>query len=331
MITNSGSNKTSVCWDYHEYSRQVSMGVVENDAFFGYVCSLDEGDDPFKDETCWEKSNPSLGVTISRRYLEEQVREARGMPSKEADVRRLNFCQWTDAKNPWISYDVWIDCLDESEVDLTGRRCWGGLDLSSTQDLTAFALTFEPTEEDPVWRLKVWFWLPGDNLVQKAEKDRVPYLVWRENGYLETNDGKAINKLAILHRLTELCQKYDVVKIAYDRWRIEDLQVLLDQEGFPIAPLEKFGQGYASMAPALDSLETLLIEGDIRHDGNPVLTWNAANAVVVSDPAGNRKLAKDVSIGRIDGMVAAVMAQGLAITERDECVYSVRGIRSLWV
>jgi len=330
MITNSGSDKTSVCWDYHEYARQVCEGSIKDDTFFGYVCSLDEGDDPFKDETCWDKVNPSLGVTISREYLEEQVREARGMPSKEALVRRLNFCQWTDAENPWISYDVWVDARDEEEIDLVGRRCWGGLDLSSTQDLTAFALIFEPSDEDPNWRLKVWFWLPNDGLVEKAEKDRVPYLVWRDKGYLETNAGKAINKLAILERVTGLAQTYDIRSIAYDRWRIEDLKVLIEQEGYTIPPLKDFGQGYQSMAPALDAFEANLIEGTLRHDGNPVLTWNAANAVAVEDPAGNRKLAKNVAIGRIDGLVAAVMAQGQAIIEREECVYERRGVLKIW-
>lgn len=330
MITNSGSDKTSICWEYHEYARQVCTQQLEDDSFFGYVCSLDEGDDPFKDESCWEKVNPSLGITIPKKYLQEQVRESRGMPSKESTVRRLNFCQWTDAENPWISYDVWVDCRDESEIDLTGRRCWGGLDLSSTQDLTAFALVFEPCEEDPIWRLKCWFWLPNDGLEEKAEKDRVPYLVWKDKGYLDTTNGRAINKLAILERVSQLADTHKVVSIAYDRWRIEDLMVMIDQEGYAIPPLKGFGQGYASMAPAVDELETLLIENLIKHDGNPVLTWNAANAVVVEDPAGNRKLAKDKSIGRIDGMVASVMAMGQATKEREESVYERRGVLSLW-
>ena len=148
---------------------------MEDDSFFSYVCALDEGDDPFKDESCWEKVNPSLGVTIPKKYLQEQVTQARGMPSKEATVRRLNFCQWVDAFHPWISYDLWVDAKDESDWKLEGRRCWGGLDLSSTQDLTALALVFAPNDEDPFWRLKCHFWLPGDNLSEKAEKDRVPY------------------------------------------------------------------------------------------------------------------------------------------------------------
>src|SRR5690606_20549212 len=149
-------------WQYHEYATRVAAGTADDDAFFGYVCALDEGDDPLSDEACWIKANPLLGVTIPHRYIREQVREAIGMPGKESVVRRLNFCEWVDAESPWIGGDVWMAARDD-EFDkslLEGRKCYGGLDLSSTTDLTAFALLFEPTEADPHWRQKVWFWLP---------------------------------------------------------------------------------------------------------------------------------------------------------------------------
>jgi phage terminase large subunit-like protein len=121
MITNSGHDKTSVCYDYHEYGRKVAEGSIEDDSFFSFICSLDEGEDPFKDESCWKKANPSLGHTFTERYLREQVTQARGMPSKESIVRRLNFCQWVDADNPWMSSDVWMGC----EEDLTWMNCRG--------------------------------------------------------------------------------------------------------------------------------------------------------------------------------------------------------------
>jgi phage terminase large subunit-like protein len=140
---------------------------------------LDEGEDPFNDSECWIKTNPSLGVTIQRRYLEEQVIQAKGMPSKESVVRRLNFSQWVGSDAPWISSDVWFGCQDSYIMDdLHGRRCWGGLDLSSTQDLTALVLAFEPTQNDPHWRLLAYFWLPGVGLLQKGERDSVDYLNW---------------------------------------------------------------------------------------------------------------------------------------------------------
>lgn len=311
MITNSGTNKQSVCWDYHDFGAKVCAGQIEDDSLFAYICALDETDDPFKDSACWGKANPSLGVTIPMRYLEDQVRQARGMPSKESVVRRLNFCQWVEAEAPWISGEAWFACEDK-EFDtnlLYGRRCYGGLDLSSTQDLTAFVLAFEPTPEDPRWRLLPRFWLPGDGLADKADKDRVPYLAWRDAGYLNALPGRAINKLAVLREIADASSCYDLVSVAFDRWRIEDLKMLMDQEGLSL-PLRPFGQGFKDMAGAVNDFEALLLNRELAHDGNPVLTWCAANAVVVSDPAGARKVAKDKATGRVDGIVASVMAVG---------------------
>lgn len=316
MITNSGTDKRTVCWDYHDYASKVAAGSIEDDSFFGYVCALDEGDDPFKDEACWAKVNPSLPDGLpGMKYLREQVTQARGMPSKESVVRRLNFCQWVEAEAPWIGPEVWFGCNPEDDFDerlLLNRRCWGGLDLSSTQDLTSLVLKFEPIPEDPVWRLKPWFWLPGDALHEKADRDRVPYIAWRDAGHLQALPGKAVNKLEIAHKLAQLCGLYDVQKIAYDRWRIEDLQLFIDSEGLSIAALEPFGQGYKDMSPAVDEFERQLLAREIRHDGNPVMTWCAANAVVMTDPASNRKIAKERATGRVDGIVASIMATGCA-------------------
>lgn len=321
-ITNSGTDKRTVCWDYHDYGGKVAAQQIEDDSFFAYVCALDEGDDPFKNESCWHKANPSLAHGLPGiKYLREQVTQARGMPGKESIVRRLNFCQWVEAEAPWIGGDVWFAAAPEpgfDESQLYGRRCWGGLDLSSTQDLTALVLLFEPTESDPQWRLKPAFWLPGDGLHDKASKDRVPYLAWREAGHMTALPGRAVNKLAVLHRLAEIVSLYDVQAIAYDEWRIADLMMLIEQEGLAMPQLVPFRQGFKSMAPAVDEFERMLLSGELIHDGNPVMTWNAANAVVVSDPAGNRKVAKERATGRVDGIVAAVMAAGLKVNNKQE-------------
>lgn len=321
MITNSGTDKLTVCGDYHDYADKVASGVLEDDAFFGFVCALDETDDPFEDEQCWYKANPSLAYGIpGLKYLREQVTQARGMPSKEATVRRLNFCQWVQADNPAISRDAWLAAEDKDfdESLLDGRRCVAGLDLSSTQDLTALVLMFEPSESDPVWRMVPWFWLPYEGLQRKAETDRVPYLVWRDNGHLETTPGRAINKRFVLHRLSELAARFDLQAIGYDRWRIEDLQALIADEGVTLPPLVPVGQGFKDMAPGVDEFERRLINGELRHTGHPVLTWCAANAVYQEDPAGNRKINKAKSTGRVDGIVAAVMATALTLTELEE-------------
>ncbi|HSH84367.1 MAG TPA: terminase TerL endonuclease subunit [Guyparkeria sp.] len=332
MITNSGTDKRTVCWDYHDYGAKVCAGTIEDDSTFAYICALDEGDDPFQDEECWAKANPSLGITIPKRYLQEQVTQARGMPSKESVVRRLNFCQWVEAEQPWISSDAWFAAEEGFGLDdLAGRRCYGGLDLSSTQDLTSLSLLFEPVADDPYWWMINWFWLPGDGLHEKADQDRVPYIAWRDAGHLEALPGRAINKLAVLRQIAEVASRVDLQAIAYDRWRIEDLKMLVDQEGLSLPELVPYGQGYKDMAPAVDEFERMLLNELLCHDGNPVLTWNAANAVVMSDPAGNRKVAKDRATGRVDGIVAALMATGLAISrfENTESVYEGRGILTL--
>lgn len=317
-ITNSGTDKRTVCWDYHEYGAKVCAGTLQDDTFFAYICALDEGDDPFVDEACWNKANPSLRFGLpGMRYLREQVAQARGMPSKESIVRRLNFCQWVESEAPWISGDVWFNCKDD-DFDanlLFGRRCFGGLDLSSTQDLTALVLMFEPSEHDPYWRQAEWFWLPGDGLHHKADQDRAPYTLWRDQGHLNALPGKAINKLAVVKQAAEIAAMYDLQCMAYDRWRIEDLKMILDQEGITL-PLVPFGQGFKDMAPAVDEYERRLLNAEVRHQANPVMTWCAANAIVVTDPAGNRKVAKEKATGRVDGIVAAIMATGCSMTAK---------------
>lgn len=322
MITNSGTDKRSVCWSYHEYGCKVAAGTEENDSLFAFICSLDPGDDPFQDESCWEKANPSLSVGIpGLKYLREQVTDARGMPSKEAIVRRLNFCQWTEADSPWISADVWFACQEEEKQPLEayyGRAGVAGLDLSSTQDLTALVLALDPTPEDPVTRIIPYFWLPGDGLHVKAEKDRVPYLVWRDAGYLEALPGRAVDRLAVLNRAAALTASFDLRAIHCDRWRLEDFQHLINREGVALPPLLPFGQGFKDMAPAIDEFERMLLDQRLRHDGNPVMTWCAANAVLLTDPAGNRKIAKERATGRVDGMVAAVMAVGGTLGEPED-------------
>lgn len=313
MITNSGFDKQSVCWQYHDYGTKIAAQQKADDSFFAYVCAIDEGEDPFHNEDCWHKVNPSLKYGLpGMKYIREQVTQARGMPGKESIVRRLNFCQWVGAANPWISADAWFACEEKFDPALLlGRKCYGGLDLASIRDLLAFVLLFPPTEKDPYWRQLEWFWLPEDDLHHKADIDHVPYLAWRNEGHLIATPGKVADKFAVALQLVELCNTYDVIEIGYDRWLIEEFKAMLDREGIDL-PLVPHGQGYKDMAPAVNEYERIIIGQQLRQRGNPVMTWCAANAVVVSDPAGNRKIAKDKSTGRVDGIVAACMAAGRA-------------------
>ena len=321
MITNAGHNRMGPCWGYHEYGAKVAAGEVQDDAFFPYVCSLDEDDDPFADESCWSKANPSLqdADLPGMKYIREQVVEAKGMPSKEAIVRRLNFCQWTDAESPWISGEVWREAQRDFDWrDLRGRRAVAGLDLSSTTDLTGLVFLVEPVEDGDPWLLVPFAWLPDVELQRKADTDRVPYIQWRAEGYLDTTPGRAISKRVILQKLSAMCDFFDIVAVGYDRWRIEDLLAMAADDGISLPEMKPVGQGYKDFSPALETFERMLLNGEIAHAGHKVLDWCMSNAVIEQDGAENRKLSKDKATGRIDLAVAAVMAAGLVNQQSTE-------------
>lgn len=318
-ITNSGFNKNTVCGHYHDYSIKVAEQTVEADSHFAYVCALDEGDDPFKNEKCWYKTNPSLKKGLpGLPYLRKQVQAAKGMPSKESIVRRLNFCEWVGAENPWITADVWMRNKETFDLEsLRGRDCYGGLDLSSVKDLTSLQLYFPKTQDDPFGRLVSFFWLPDFELTKRADQDRVPYDVWQREGHLLTVEGKAIKKVAVVKQFIEIVQMFNLLAVGYDRWLINEFNAALEDEGIEL-PMVPFGQGFKDMAPAVNEFERLLIEGEIKHNGNPCMTANAASAVISTDPAGNRKVTKEKATGRVDGIVAAVMAIGISQTHEAE-------------
>lgn len=321
MITNSGSGMNSPCGVYHDYACQVAAGKRDDDSFFSFVCGLDDGDDPLFDEACWPKANPSLQFAglPGLQYLREQVTEARGMPAKEAIVRRLNFCQWTAAINPWLSAHVWEPCQQVFSADeLRGRRAYAGLDLSSTTDLTAFVLLVEPEEPGQAWSMLPYCWLPEEGLEDRCNRDRVDYAAWHKAGHLELTPGRAISKRHVLQRVAQLCAQFEVQNIAADRWRLSDFRQIAEDEGITLPEMLEFGQGFKDMSPALDTFETAVLNRTLRHNGHPVLTWCAANAVTDSDPAGNRKLNKAKATGRIDLVVAAVMAYASASANAPE-------------
>jgi len=315
---NSGHDKTSVCWEYHDIGIKIACEQIVNDEFFAYICSLDEEDikdDKYlTDESLWQKVNPSLHAGLpGYDYIRSQVVEAKGMPSKMSTVKRLCFCQWVESENPAISPEVWRACMDKDYDDsiLIDRKCWGGLDLSAVNDLTSFALVFEPSIDDPFWRLKVWFWVPGVGLVKKEEADHVPYIAWRDANYITAINRASIEYEFVISDINSICNTYNVQKIAFDRWNIKTFKKDLLRMGVNLPEIEEFGQGFKSMSPAIKVFEKKLLDATIRHDGNPCLTWNAANVVADEDEADNKKYVKPHSGGRIDGIIAAVMACGL--------------------
>jgi phage terminase large subunit-like protein len=263
MITNSGSDRTSVAFEYHEHGIAVCLGEAVDDEFFAYICALDDGDDPFTDESCWAKANPELGNVIRPDYLRSQVASAKMLPSYQNTVLRLNFCVWTDADRAWITRDAWESCevseknptpsgglgrrrsvVDLRLEDFRGARTHGGLDLSWSQDLTARALTFQDTVAGvPHLYSFLKFWTPADTLRVRAARDRVPYDVWVRDGWLEATPGKIVPTAAIGLQLETDQNDFDVVFTAYDRYRHKDLEERMAEDGF-FPPMLEHPQGF---------------------------------------------------------------------------------------
>ncbi|UAL42129.1 phage terminase small subunit P27 family [Shewanella inventionis] len=315
MITNSGHDRTSVCYSYHEYGKSICAGTKEDDSFFAFICSLDEGDDPINDESCWPKANPSLGHTFTHKYLREQVTQAKGMPAKESIVRRLNFCQWVDSASPWLSADTWTDCEDDIDInELIGEECYGGLDLSGTRDLTALGLYFPRIKT-----LLVEFWTPKDTLLDRERTDNVPYTAWLTQGFIHAPPGHAVDYSFVAERIADLSAQFDIKCIGFDQYRINYLEPVLVEANVYI-PLVKHGQGYYKasesnlwMPRSIELFEKLITDKEIRIKVNPCLRWNAASAVLEADAKDNRIFTKKKSTGRIDGVVAAAMSVGTAL------------------
>ena len=256
------------------------------------------------------RAESSLGISVKEDFLREECERAKENPRKQNSFRRLHLNQWTEQDTRWIDMAVWNECAGEVDADeLKGRRCFGGLDLSSTADVSAFVLLFPPPKSEPqgVYSVLCYFWIPQDNILQRVRRDRVPYDDWVRDGLVEATEGNVIDYEVIQKRIGELGKSYRIEEIAYDRWGATQLSTNLQSDGFTVVP---FGQGYASMSPAAKQFEKLLLGRRLAHGGHPVLTWMASNVAVKMDPAGNIKPDKGKSRDRIDGIVALVMAAG---------------------
>jgi len=290
-----------------------------------HVYAADEDADVM-DREGWEKANPAIGSFRSRIELEQAADKAARMPSFENSFRNLYLNQRVNMVAAFVSPSVWKDGNGPASDDVfLAGPVYGGLDLSATTDLTALILTAR--DHEGVNHVRAYFWMPQDSVIEAAKRDRAPYDVWVRDGLLRTTPGKVIDYAFVARDIGALTADLPVAKIGFDRWRMDRMQGALDSAGVAL-PLEPFGQGYVSMSPALDALEADLLQGKVRHGGHPVLTMCAANAVAVPDPAGNRKLDKSKATGRIDGMVALAMAEGVEAMYREiegPSIYEVRG------
>lgn len=268
--------------------------------------------DPFGDEAIRE-ANPAFDAFMNQQEVRAMAQDASRMTSREPEYRNLVLNQRVEAHSPFVSRSLWTSCGgDVAEFD-RNTPVYAGLDLSEVNDLTAFVMV---GKVGGVWHVKPTFWLPKEGIADRARKDRVPYDVWVRDGKILTVPGKSVDYEFVAGWVADQFKRYDIRKIAFDRWNWRHFKPWLERAGFNEAKIEQhfveFGQGFQSMSPALRVLEGELLNGRLAHGNHPVLTMCASNAVVQSDPAGNRKLAKHKSSGRIDGMVALAMAVGVA-------------------
>ena len=355
MITNSGVSMQSPCGQEHMYACAVASGEIEDDAYFSLVFSVGEDDDPMNDEGCWIKANPSLALTPEDEehsvsipgydYIRGQVREAQGMPSKRSVVERLNFCRWVDAEAPWIDRDKWEKCevsddlMSSIEKRQSARSIWIAMDLSQKVDLTAATIVFDFGD---YIEAETIVWTPKDTIVQRSDRDSVPYVQWAEQGHIIATPGSVVDMETVAKWIGEQNKTYPLSGLVYDPWRIDLLQKELDLQGILTDRRPGRGlllvphpQGFvAGSKPADDEIdedlrgfklwmpksiefsEEAILNEAVRVKINPALRMAIIGMVVVADAANNRRPTKTKSLLRIDPAVSFVMGVGAACAAR---------------
>lgn len=338
MITNSGTDKNSVCWQEREHAVAVVTGEKDDDTTFSYVCALDESDDPFTDRRCWKKANPLLGITITEAYLAGVVQQALDMPGKRNGILRLHFCEWTDADKAWLPKEAWEACEDEDMTieDFEGVACRAGLDLSSRRDLSARALCFDDGfviddegRPKPKFALFVHGYTPEKTLAERSRADRAPYDIWVNGGFITATPGPVIRFEFIIKDLQDDAGRHELQAVAYDRYLIQRFEQDMNDMGVAMNLVEH-PQGFSRrkdtdlwMPGTIETFEQLILERRLRVHVNPALRSSVASATFVQSPAGLKRFAKEKATQRIDMLIASAMAIGASCTGEAEPEISV--------
>jgi len=327
LITTAGTDRHSVCFEQHQKAEDILCGRKADPTFYPVIYGA-EDDADWTSEEVWYRANPSLGHTIDIGKVRNACLSARDNPAEENIFRQLRLNQWVKQSTRWMQMEKWDACafpVDEGE--LLGRECYGGLDLSSSIDITAFVLVFPPRDDTERYVFLPFFWIPEENMVRRVRRDHVPYDVWEKQGFLETTEGDVIHYGFIESFIEDLGKRFHIKEIAFDRWGAVQMVQNLEGLGFTVVP---FGQGFKDMSPPTKRLMELVLERNVAHGGHPVLRWMMDNIFVRTDPAGNIKPDKEKSTEKIDGAVAAIMALDRAIRHGGSTgsVYDERGILS---
>ncbi len=324
LITTAGDNVNSICYEVHQKAKDLLAGRKHDATFYPVIYGAEEDDD-WTDPKVWKKVNPSLGITVGNDKIKAACESAKQNPAEENSFRQLRLNQWVKQAVRWMPMEKWDKCAFKVEPErLKGRVCYGGLDLSSTTDITAFVLVFPPADEDDKYHVLPFFWIPEENLDLRVRRDHVNYDLWKKQGFLKTTKGNVVHYGFIESFIEELGTQYNIREIAFDRWGAVQMTQNLEGLGFTVVP---FGQGFKDMSPPTKELMKLTLEEKIAHGGQPVLRWMMDNIFIRTDPAGNIKPDKEKSTERIDGAVATIMALDRALrNENRNSVYDGRGI-----
>ena len=326
LITTAGTDTHSICYETHQKAKDILEGRKIDPTFYPVIYGAEQDDD-WTDPKVWKKANPSLGITVGLDKVKAACESAKQNPAEENSFRQLRLNQWVKQAVRWMPMEKWDKCeVVFHEEDLEGRVCYGGLDLSSTTDITAFVLVFPPTADDEKYYILPYFWIPEENIPLRVNRDHVPYDLWQRQGILETTEGNVVHYAYIEKFIEKLGERFNIREIAFDRWGAVQMVQNLEGMGFTVVP---FGQGFKDMSPPTKELMKLVLEGKLAHSGHPVLRWMMDNVCARTDPAGNVKMDKEKSTEKIDGAVATVMALDRAIrcgNDNSESVYDNRGL-----
>ncbi|OQA07615.1 MAG: Phage Terminase [Firmicutes bacterium ADurb.Bin373] len=326
LITTAGDNVNSICYEVHQKAKDLLSGRKHDGTFYPVIFGAAEEDD-WTDPKVWKKVNPSLGITVGIDKVKAACKSAKENPAEENSFRQLRLNQWVKQAVRWMPMEKWDKCAFQVDVEkLKGQICYGGLDLSSTTDITAFVLIFPPVDEEDKYHILPFFWIPEENLDLRVRRDHVNYDLWKKQGFLKTTEGNVVHYGFIESFIEELGTQYNIREIAFDRWGAVQITQNLEGLGYTVVP---FGQGFKDMSPPTKELMKLTLEEKIAHGGQPVLRWMMDNIFIRTDPAGNIKPDKEKSTERIDGAVATIMALDRTLRNQGALrgsVYDERGI-----
>lgn len=320
-FTTAGWDRESLCWELHEYAREIAEGIVSDTSFLGVIWAAPEDAD-WTDPEVWRQANPLMGVAFEEDFLARECERAKAIPAFQNTFRTMYLSQWVGQEVRFVPLEAWDRCNEQ--ITVGKRPAFGGMDLSSTTDLSGFVVV---SDHDGKVDVDVRLYVPADGLHERSRRDRVPYEVWVRDGLLTPTPGPTIDQDYIKADVIAAAQTYDLIDVSYDRWNAAKIVAELEGEGLTMVQM---GQGFASMSAPTKELLRLVLEGKIRHGAHPILRWMIDNTAPKTDPAGNVKPDKERSAGRIDGVVALIMAlDGLSRRGRNvkrRSVYEDRGL-----